>query len=148
MIEKKIFKLADLCEEDISKFTEILNMDFVDIFPVSQQEKVDLDKEALLIGKIIEETPRGNFYRLNTPIKTKLGNVDIIKIRKFDTTRLGYIGAGDFVVADFDNFKKKYKDCKNCKYVEAETYNAIEIKTPNTLGYVMDISTSIYYKNK
>lgn len=37
---------------------------------------------------------------------------------------------------------------KNCKYVEAPTYNAIEIKTDNTLAYVMDIPTSEYYKTK
>lgn len=57
-----------------------------------------------------------------------------------------WLGAGDFVVNDFDKFKKKYQNAENCKYVEAPTYNAIEIKTDNTLAYVMDIPTSEYYK--
>ena len=51
-------------------------------------------------------------------------------------------------VNDFDKFKNKYQNAKNCKYVEAPTYNAIEIKTDNTLAYVMDIPTSEYYKTK
>ncbi len=148
MIKEKIEKIVELCKEDISKFAEIQSMDYVDIFPTSKQERIDLNNEASTLGKVIETTSRGNTYRLYSPIQTILGIIEIIKIRKFDETRLHWLGAGDFVVADFEKFKEKYKDYQNCKYVEVENYNAIEIKTPNTLGYVMDIPTSIYYKDK
>lgn len=148
MIQKRIEKIVELCKEDISQFPEIESMDFVDIFPISEEEKNDLDKEALKIGKVIEETTRGNFYRFFTPIKTELGNVELIKIRKFDESKLSWLGAGDFVVKDFEIFKEKYQNAPNCKYVEHPTFNAIEIMTKNTLGYVMDIPTNIYYKDK
>ena len=145
-IEVIIYKIVDLCKNDIKSFPEIKCMDYVDIFPRSEEDRVLLNDEAIKIGNIIEKNERGTTYRLNKLIPTELGNIELFKIRKFDETRLPWLGAGDFVVNDFDKFKKKYQNAKNCKYVEAPTYNAIEIKTNNTLAYVMDIPTSEYYK--
>ena len=147
-IETIIHKIADLCKNDIKSFPEIKCMDYVDIFPRSEEDRVLLNDEAIKIGNIIEKNERGTTYRLNKPISTELGNIELLKIRKFDETRLPWLGAGDFIVNDFDKFKNKYQNAKNCKYVEAPTYNAIEIKTDNTLAYVMDIPTSEYYKTK
>lgn len=148
MIEQTIQKIVELCKKDIFKFKEIECMDYVDIFPTSENHRLKLNEEAYKLGKIIEQTDRGVTYYLSKPIKTELGDISLFKIRKFDETRLNWLGAGDFVVKDFNSFKEKYQNYKNCKYVEAPTYNAIEIKTKNTLAYVMDIPTGIYYKNK
>ena len=145
-VEITIHKIVDLCKKDIKSFPEIKCMDFVDIFPRSEEDRALLNDEAIKIGNIIEKNERGTTYRLNNAILTELGNIELFKIRKFDETRLPWLGAGDFVVNDFDKFKKKYQNAENCKYVEAPTYNAIEIKTNNTLAYVMDIPTSEYYK--
>ena len=147
-IETIIHKIADLCKNDIKSFPEIKCMDYVDIFPRNEEDRLLLNDAAIKIGNIIEKNERGTTYRLNKAILTELGNVELFKIRKFDETRLPWLGAGDFVVNDFDKFKNKYQNAKNCKYVEAPTYNAIEIKTDNTLAYVMDIPTSEYYKTK
>ena len=147
-IVKIINKIADLCKNDIKSFPEIECMDYVDIFPKSEENRKSLNEEAIKLGKIIEKNERGTTYRLNKVIATKLGNIRLLKIRKFDETRLTWLGAGDFVVNDFNEFKNKYQNAKNCKYVEAPTYKAIEIKTDNTLAYVMDIPTSEYYKSK
>ena len=147
-IEVIIHKIVDLCKKDILSFPEIICMDYVDIFPRSEEDRVLLNSEANKLGNIIEKNERGTTYRLNKPISTELGNIELLKIRKFDETRLSWLGAGDFIVNEFDKFKNKYQNAKNCKYVEAPTYNAIEIKTDNTLAYIMDIPTSEYYKTK
>ena len=145
-IETIIHKIVDLCKKDIKSFPEIKCMDFVDIFPRNEEDRALLNDEAIKIGNIIEKNERGTTYHLNKLIPTELGNIKLFKIRKFDGTRLLWLGAGDFIVNDFDKFKNKYQNAKNCKYVEAPTYNAIEIKTNNTLAYAMDIPTSEYYK--
>ena len=143
-----IHKIVDLCKDDIKSFPEIECMDFVDIFPRSEENRVALNDEAVKLGNIIEKNERGTTYRLNEPISTELGKLELLKVRKFDETRLPWLGAGDFIVHDFDKFKNKYQNAKNCKYVEAPTFNAIEIKTKNTLAYVMDIPTSEYYETR
>jgi hypothetical protein len=144
-IEDIIRKVAVLSKNDIKSFKEIKCMDYVDIFPKCEEQRKTLNAEALQIGKIIEQNERGITYRLNNPLSTEFGKIELFKIRKFDETKLTWLGAGDFVVDNFNMFKKKYQNAKNCKYVEAPTYNAIEIKTDKTLSYVMDIPTSEYY---
>ena len=147
-IETIVNKIVDLCKQDIKSFKEIKCMDYVDIFPRSEEDIIVLNEQAIKLGKIIEKTEKGTTYRLSKPISTELGKIELLKIRKFDETRLPWLGAGDFIVNDFIGFKNKYQNAKNCKYQEAPTYNAIEIKTKNTLAYVMDVPTSEYYKNK
>ena len=79
-------------------------MDYVDIFPRSEEDRVPLNSEANKLGNIIEKNERGTTYRLNKPISTELGNIELLKIRKFDETRLSWLGAGDFIVNDFNKF--------------------------------------------
>ena len=81
-------------------------MDYVEIFPRSEEDRVLLNDEAIKIGNIIEKNERGTTYRLNKPISTELGNIELLKIRKFDETRLSWLGAGDFIVNDLNLIEK------------------------------------------
>ncbi|MBE5736085.1 MAG: hypothetical protein E7356_01835 [Clostridiales bacterium] len=145
-IENIVKSVATKSKKDISIFKEIKQMDFVDIFPRSEVERIKLNNEAIKLGVVIEKTDRGVVYKLNNPIKTILGEILLVKIRKYDSSRLSWEGAGDFIVDDFEKFKEKHKDSPNCKFVVGQTYIAIEIKTENSLSYVMDIPTSQFYK--
>ena len=75
-IETIIHKIADLCKNDIKSFPEIKCMDYVDIFPRSEEDRVLLNDEAIKIGNIIEKNERGTTYRLNKPMSTELGNIE------------------------------------------------------------------------
>lgn len=130
---------------DIKELSGVTTIDFLDIFPRSEEHKKILDKEALLLGKIIDKTERGNFYVFNTPIKTSFGDLQIIKIRKFDETRLPWLSAPDFNVEDYNKFINKYKNDKRFTYIDKPTYKGLEFKTKNNLIYFLDEPTTVYY---
>ena len=75
MIEEIINKNLERIENDLKEINDIQNIDFIDLFPVSEEHKKLLDDEAMKIARIIKETERGNIYLLNTPLKTKYGRL-------------------------------------------------------------------------
>ena len=131
--------------QDFNTLEGVTTIDFLDIFPRSEEHKRLLDEEALILGKIIDKTERGDFYVLNTPIKTAFGDLLIIKIRKFDETRLPWLSAPDFNVDNYDEFVKKYQTDNRFTYIEKPTYKGLEFKTKNSLVYFLDEPTTIYY---
>ena len=134
--------------KDIKSLQYVKEIDFIDIFPRSIKHKNILDEEALKIAKIIEKTDRGNFYVFTTPIPTKFGCLKIIKIRKFDETRLPWVAAPDFSMTDYDMFLNKYKFDKRFAYIERPTYKGLEFKTKDSLIYFLDVPTTTYYNIK
>jgi len=62
VIEKIINKNLERIENDLKEINDIQNIDFIDLFPVSEEHRKSLDKEAIRVGKIIKETERGNVY--------------------------------------------------------------------------------------
>ncbi len=133
------------CEKDISTLKYVEGVDFIDIFPRSEEHKAMLDEEAKKIARVIEETERGNFYVFHKPIKTQFGMLKIIKVRKFDETRLPWLAAPDFRVTDYDIFFKTYKNDKRFNFVQKPTYSGLEFKTQNSLIYFLDEPTTEYY---
>lgn len=73
MIEEIIRINEKRIEQDVNKFADIKNIDFIDIFPISEEHRKQLDIEANSIAKIIDKTEKGTFYLLNHPIMTKWG---------------------------------------------------------------------------
>ena len=145
-INEIINKTIELLSEDIESLVGVTTIDFLDIFPKSEEHKSILDCEASHLGYIIEETDRGNFYVFHKPIKTKLGELKIIKIRKYDETRLQWLAAPDFNVIDYNEFKNRYISDDRFTYIEKPTYKGLEFKTKNSLIYFLDEPTTIYYK--
>ena len=123
-------------------------IDFIDVFPVSEEHKTILDSEALKIATIIEKSNRGNFYLLNEPIKTKFGEVKIFKVRIFDKTRMNWVAAPDFATTDYNKFFELYKNDERFNYIEKPTYKGLEFKTHSSLIYFLDELTTDYYNIK
>lgn len=147
---KNIKEIIDQCmkdiEHDIKSLKFIKSIDFLDIFPISTKHKILLDNEALKIAKIIDETDRGNFYVLNTPIKTQFGLLKIFKIRNFDKTRLNWVAAPDFETTNYNKFFENYVDNEKFLYIKKPTYKGLEFKTDKSLIYFLDELTTDYYK--
>ena len=100
MIEEIIRKNLKRIEKDLNEIKDIQNIDFIDLFPISEEHRKILDEEAIKIGMIIEKNERGNVYLLNTPLDTEYGKLSLVKVRFFDETRINWEAAADFVVKD------------------------------------------------
>ena len=143
-----IQQCMDDIKNDIGSRSMIENIDFLDIFPKSEAHKNMLDKEAIKIAKIIDKTERGNFYVFNKPMQTVYGLLKIIKIIKYDETRIPWVAAPDFKTINYKKFLRKYKDDKRFTYIERPTYKGLELKTKKSLIYFLDELTTDYYRIK
>ena len=135
-------------EQDLKEIEGLKNIDFIDIFPISKEHRQLLDKEAIEIATLIKETERGNIYLLDEPVKTKYGNLRLIKIRFFDETRLNWEAAADFVVKDRNVLKQKVDYDNRFKYIVRPDWDAIEFKTNDTLVYFLEPLASEVYLNE
>ncbi len=148
MIKEIIDTNLKRIENDLLEIKDILNIDFIDIFPTSNEHKELLDTEALSIGKIVKETDRGNVYLLDKGISTKYGYVNLIKVRLFDESRLSYEAAADFVVSNREILLSKVGKDSRFKYIKREEWDAVEFKTDNTLVYFLSpLASEVYLKD-
>lgn len=113
------------------KVDDPLVIDFVDIFPQSNEELVSLLFEANKLGVKVDETKTGEIYRLNTPIKTKYGLLSLVKIRILDSSR-NQRGAPDFKVKNYVEFKKVHKDFN---LIVRPGYELLELRGDRVLIY-------------
>lgn len=88
MLEEIIKQNLSRIENDLVEIDDIEYIDFIDIFPKSEEHKTELDNEISKMSLLIQKTERGNIYLLNNPIKTKYGILKYVKIRIFDESRL------------------------------------------------------------
>ena len=135
-------------ETDLKEIEGLKCIDFLDIFPESEEHKIKLDEELIQISTLLQETERGNVYYLNTPIKTKYGDLQYIKIRFFDESRLNWEAACDFVVEDRQILLDKVGKDKRFSYIKREKWDAVEFKTDNTLIYFLNPLASEVYGNR
>lgn len=145
MLENIIKNVENTMEEDIKQIEGIENIDFIDIFPKSEEHRRQLDEEISKISKLIDSTEKGNFYLLNQGIKTKWGELKFLKIRFLDESRLFYEAAPDFAVKDWDSLKEKTKTDERFSYISREKWNAIEFKTEKSLVYFLNPLVSKVY---
>lgn len=148
MLQEIINKNLNRIEKDILEIKDLKNIDFLDIFPKSEEHKNHLDEEMSKIAILIEKTARGNVYALKDPIQTKYGKLTYIKIRIFDETRLNWEAAADFVVKDRNILMEKVGKDKRFSYIKREKWDAIEFKTDDTLIYFLNPLASEVYGNK
>lgn len=145
MFKEIIEKNLNRIEKDLLEIEGLENIDFIDIFPTSEEHKKELDDEISKISKLLKETERGNVYLLNQPIKTKYGEFRHIKIRYFDETRLNWEAAADFVVKDRSALMSKVGKDTRYSYIKRTEWDAIEFKTDNTLIYFLNPLASEVY---
>lgn len=133
---------------DLKEIPNLKNIDFIDIFPTSEEHKNNLDKEIQNISKLLQKTERGNVYLLNEPIKTDYGMLDMIKIRFFDETRLNWEAAADFEVDNRDILMQKVGKDSKFSYIKRNDWDAIEFKTDDTLIYFLKPLASEVYNRE
>lgn len=143
IIEKNLHRI----EKDLLQIEGLQSIDFIDIFPTSEEHKKQLDNEVSKISKLLKETERGNVYLLNEPIKTKYGELRHIKIRYYDETRLNWEAAADFVVNDRNILMNKVGKDERYSYIKRTEWDAIEFKTNDTLIYFLNPLASKVYGN-
>ena len=149
MIEEIIQKNLKRIEKDLNEIKDIQNIDFIDLFPISEEHRKILDEEAIKIGMIIEKTERGNVYLLNTPLDTEYGKLSLVKVRFFDETRINWEAAADFVVKDRKVLEDKVGKDPRFKYIVRSDWDAIEFKTKDTLIYFLNpLASEVYLNNK
>lgn len=112
-----------------NRYTNEVNalIDWVAIFTQSDEEYIDFLKKASSFGEVIQDTETGPIFKLNRPIKTRAGELFIIKIRKPDKTR-PQRGDGDFRLSDYETFKKRNLTDKHFKLIRRKDYEMIELK--------------------
>lgn len=148
MLQEIINKNLNRIENDLFEIEGLKKIDFIDIFPKSEEHRIQLDNEVIKISKLLEETERGNIYILNQPIKTNYGELKYLKIRYFDETRLNWEAAADFVVKDRNILMNKVGKDKRYSYIKRPDWDAIEFKTENTLIYFLNPLASEVYGNR
>lgn len=147
MIKEIIDMNLKRIEKDLEEIDDIMNIDFIDLFPASEEHKRLLDAEAFSLGKIVKETERGIVYLLNNPVRTKYGDLNLIKIRFFDETRLNWEAAADFVVKNRKVLEEKVKTDSRFKYIVRPDWDAVEFKTEDTLIYFLNpLASEVYLK--
>lgn len=148
MLQEIIDKNLKRIENDLVEIEGLQSIDFIDIFPKSEKHRIQLDDEVSKISKLLKETERGNVYLLNSPIKTKYGDLKYLKIRYFDETRLNWEAAADFVVKDRNILINKVDKDKRYSYIKRPEWDAVEFKTDNTLIYFLNPLASEVYGNR
>lgn len=148
MLQEIIEKNLNRIKKDLLEIEGLQSIDFIDIFPKSEEHKIQLDDEVSKISKLLEKTERGNIYLLNQPIQTNYGELKYLKIRYFDETRLNWEAAADFVVEDREALMDKVGKDKRYSYIKRPEWDAIEFKTENTLTYFLNPLASEVYGNR
>ena len=98
------------------------------IFCQSDEQYDSLVALAQEIGKVVEETPTGPLFHIQ-PLDTIAGNLQLLKIRKPDTTR-PELGDADFTVLNYPEFKNKYLPQKEFKLIVRKNFEMIELTDP------------------
>lgn len=95
------------------------------IFAQSKEEYETLNQLAVIMGKVIKDTPTGPLYQI-PPLHTVAGNLQLLKIRIPDSTRTE-LGDADFTINDFLGFEKEYLQKPGFKRIQKEDFYMIEL---------------------
>lgn len=149
MLYEIIKKNLKRIEPDLNTIEGLQHIDFMDIFPTSEEHKIQLEQELSSLSALLEKTERGNVYLLDEAIPTKYGKLKMVKIRFFDKSRLNWEAAADFVVKDRDVLMNKVGKDERFSYIERPEWDAVEFKTENTLIYFLNpLASEVYRKEK
>lgn len=75
MLEEIIQRNLSRIALDLEEIPGIISIDFMDIFPVSEDHRSQLDAEVARRARALQNTERGNVYELDEPIQTQYGEL-------------------------------------------------------------------------
>lgn len=144
VIKRNVTRIA----RDLQEIPGIIGIDFIDIFPISEEHRLALDMEAGEKAVLLCETDRGNVYALKSPIVTLYGELKYFKVRFFDESRLNWEAAADFKIKDRRLLLDKVGQDDRFSYIERPDWTAVEFKTADTLVYFLEPLASEVYDHK
>ncbi|HVW71969.1 MAG TPA: hypothetical protein VHB93_02335 [Candidatus Paceibacterota bacterium] len=109
-IERLVSNIAENGARALASKTEAPAMlDYVAIFSKDQAEFDELLACVQKLGQEVDHGTQktGHTFKLSEPMRTPIGELSLLKIRKPDPTR-PQRGAPDFVVNNYEAFKKTY----------------------------------------
>ncbi len=136
-ITKIVLEIVESANVLIQQYIpEELALDYVDIFPTSEKEGIELINELEKAGKKICRSHIGQVYLLDTPIKTQYGLLKLVRVRAYDKER-NQRGAPDFKVKNYDQFKAKCRGKDYFNLIDRTDYEMLElnIEGSNVLVY-------------
>lgn len=115
----------------ISKYIKKVNfsVEFACIFSQSKKEYEEFSKIIKKLGKIVQVTSTGYTYQLNKPLKTQVGILKLVKIRKPEPLRKER-GDTDFNT-NYPEFKKKYQNKPGFELIDRDNFEMLRLSDPN-----------------
>jgi hypothetical protein len=98
------------------------------IFCQSEEEYKEFTEQIECLGKVVENTQSGFTYLLDTAIKTKAGDLRLVKIRKPDE-KFKQRGDADFNT-DFKKFKQKYLNNPKFELIKRPAFEMLRLADP------------------
>jgi hypothetical protein len=118
-------------------------IDYVAIFPESEQEFQSLQEILKHDGLPVKVTTTGTVYKLNksveVPLEEGIGDVVLVKLRNFDPQKKqrGYI---DYRVLDYPKFKMEYLSLSAVEVTENRDHvEMLYTEDPEVLIYFLEI---------
>lgn len=113
------------------KYTDQIDVpvNYACIFTKDQEEYDLFISLAQQIGERVKETNTGPLWRI-TPLSTIAGELQILKVRAPDKTRLER-GDADFTLSDYPAFKRKYLQQRGFTLITRADMEMIEIYDKN-----------------
>lgn len=140
-IVNRISEILKLAESVIKEqIQEELILDYVDIFPKSEEERISLQEVLNKLGSEICKTKTGPTYLLSKPLPTKFGPLKLVRVRIYDKQKKQK-GAPDFEVKNYKKFKEKYLKKQCFHLIERPKYEMIELNVKNS-------NVLIYFPNE
>ena len=117
---------------------KLATINYACVFAQSDDEFSALAETTKQLGNVIKETATGPIFRIR-PLCTVSGKLNLLKIRRPDTTRPER-GDADFTVGNYLDFKKKYARKIFFKLLKYDNFEMIELKDPefNVRAYFSD----------
>ena len=123
LVQEIVKKASNLKDKHTSERKSPVN--YACVFCQNNEQYNNLLAITQKIGNVAEETPTGSVFQIQ-PLDTIAGNLQLLKIRKPDTTR-PELGDADFTVSNYPEFKKKYLSQKGFSLIVRKNFEMIEL---------------------
>jgi hypothetical protein len=137
MLFMDVSNLRQLVQEIVEKANALKNkhtseekapVNYACIFCQNGEQYNSLVALAQEIGKVIEETPTGPLFHIQS-LETITGKLQLLKIRKPDATK-PELGDADFTISNYPEFKKKYLLQRGFSLIVRKNFEMIELVDP------------------
>lgn len=102
-----IIEKADQLLQDKQVHQGLGEIDYVTIFPKSEDEYGEFMGKLEKEGRLVRIASTGTVFQLRKPFQTPQGQIPLVRIRIYDPSKI-QIGYVDYRIDDYQIFRKKY----------------------------------------